>query len=174
MLFTFFIIFLITSLVSATYFYQKKIRYQYKFKHWCFDDIISFKLNGVRCFAKLKGLTKDYVIVELDSGGLLRLNMNDVVNEFLKWRTYYDECEQFMGKEPKFPYLINDSTNFNNDISDSDIEDIKTFGKPVSLMTEYDCLSLIKYLVDEELFEKANIIKKRLDDINLEKSKTKK
>lgn len=78
-------------------------------------------------------------------------------NKSLEWRTHFLECEKFMGKTPGFDHKLND--NLETKVSNGNFHNVS-----INLMNETQCHTYLKLAIDEENFEAAELIKKRLEN----------
>ena len=79
------------------------------------------------------------------------------VNKSQKWRDYYKSCEEYMGKEPAFDKGVNEE---NTSVESSD----KIDGHPIATMTETLCQVYLNKAIQEENYELANKLRKRMEN----------
>lgn len=75
-------------------------------------------------------------------------------NKSSTWRENYKSCKDYMGTNPKFSSLISDDTG----TIDGEIDGIK-----IELMNETQCQVYLKKAIEEENYEAAEKIRKRME-----------
>jgi hypothetical protein len=116
------------------------------------NDILSTKRKE---FAILKGWDLEHLYI--DCGDDMVYQVNWSVMNFNKsdvWRQNYEEAKKVMGVNPGFSGGIGD---------ESETTGKKVDGKPVDLMTEIECEVYLKQAIENEDYDTAELIKKRME-----------
>jgi phenylpropionate dioxygenase-like ring-hydroxylating dioxygenase large terminal subunit len=79
------------------------------------------------------------------------------INKSQKWRDYYTSCEEFMGMEPGFDKGVREG-NTSKNISDM------IDGHPIATMTETLCQVYLNKAIQEENYELADKLRKRMEN----------
>jgi hypothetical protein len=166
----FIIICVAIALIFLVYiFVFKKTDKQKKFSNWLINDCLMLKektpeydllqKNGYN-YALLKGWSEEAFYVSFDNnetGIITRCEWSVLqLNKSAYWRRNYEECVRDMGGiqpafNPKIGNVKNDKTNESN-------EDLN-----VELFNETQCQVYLKKAIDEENFELAARIRKRME-----------
>lgn len=77
-------------------------------------------------------------------------------NKSASWRRNYDKAEKIMGTKPGFPRGVKIITNPK--------ESININGTPIELLSEVECQVHLKKAIEEENYEMADLIRKRLEN----------
>ena len=156
------IVLLIIGLVVIWGSIQDKNR-RAKCKNWKVGDKLSlFRGNykdilerKKKSFATLKGW--DIKNLYIDCGDDMIYQVDWSVMNFNKsatWRKNYDEAKKVMGCDP----------GFSNSVGEESESTGKTYsGKPIDLMNEIECEVYLKKALDEEDYDTAELIKKRME-----------
>ena len=75
-------------------------------------------------------------------------------NKSASWRQNYDDAKKVMGCEPAF------TANIGNDTKSTGK---KVDGKPIDLMSEIECEVYLKQAIENEDYDTAELIKKRME-----------
>lgn len=133
------------------------IRRRKKSKNWDIGDLVKMKPRALvgsgNELLTLVGWNSDYIFVD-DGKHVNKCEWSDLdFNKSAEWRKNFFECEKYMGKEPLFSNVV------------SKITTKKTYdGKPIELMNEVECQVYLKKAIEEENFELAELIRKRLEN----------
>jgi hypothetical protein len=73
-------------------------------------------------------------------------------NKSALWRRNYDECKKYMGVDP----------GFNGELGESNSK-AKIHGKTIELLSEVECEVYLKIAIDEEDYDTAELIKRRME-----------
>lgn len=136
---------------------SKKSRKE-KSKHFQINDLVKIShmstLKEPQKLHRLVGWSEDYLFVD-EYGVTHRCNWNHLeYNKSWDWRRYRIECEKYMGKTPGFSGLIEEVKP-----SSQKIDEI-----PIDTMNETQCQVYLKQAIEEENFEVAELIRKRLEN----------
>ena len=117
-----------------------------------YNDILN---NKRKEFAILKGW--DIKNLYIDCGDDMVYQVDWSVMAFNKsaiWRKNYDEAKKVMGCNP----------GFSNSVGEESESTSKTYsGKPIDIMNEIECEVYLKKALDEEDYDTAELIKKRME-----------
>ena len=118
-------------------------------------DYSSILKRNRKEFATLKGWSLTDLYIDCGAGlvhkvewGVLLTNKSDV------WRQNYEEAKKVMGVNPGFSGGIGD---------ESESTGKKVDGKPVDLMNEIECEVYLKQAIENEDYDTAELIKKRME-----------
>jgi len=75
-------------------------------------------------------------------------------NKSAIWRRNYDECKTAMGVDPGFSSEIGESVKSS---------DKKIHGKPIELLSEVECSVFLKMAIEEEDYDSAELLRKRME-----------
>lgn len=141
-----------------------------KFKHWRVGDkILLYKKNAAsrtlenyhKEYATLLGWTTDYLYLDCGDNNTSQVSWGVMEgNKSATWRKNYDDAKKEMGVNPGFPY-----DGMSQDSNDDVLIPIgkKYDGKHIDLMTEIECHVYLKMALDNEDYNSAELIKKRLE-----------
>jgi hypothetical protein len=112
----------------------------------------------------LKNKNKDYAILKgwdlnhlyIDCGDDMVYQVNWSVMNFNKsdtWRKNYENAKKVMGCDPAFSGGVGDSNSVGRIY----------YGKPIDLMSEIECDVYLKRALNEEDYDTAELIKKRME-----------
>ena len=73
-------------------------------------------------------------------------------NKSALWRRNYDECKKYMGVDP----------GFNAELGESNSK-AKIHGKTIELLSEVECEVYLKIAINEEDYDTAELIKRRME-----------
>jgi len=141
-----------------------------QFRYWRVGDkILLYKKNSVsnilesygKEYDTLLGWTTDYLYLDCGDNITIQVKWNVMEgNKSAVWRNNYDDAKKAMGVNPGFPYDVM-SEYLNDDVF---IPIGKKYeGKPIDLMTEIECHVYLKMALDNEDYNSAELIKKRLE-----------
>ena len=106
-------------------------------------------------FATLEGWDLNNLYISCGNNMTYKVNWSVMTfNKSATWRQNYDEAKKVMGCEPGF-------TGGVGEISESTGK--KVDGKPVDLMNEIECEVYLKRAIENEDFDTAELIKKRME-----------
>lgn len=74
------------------------------------------------------------------------------LNKSALWRRNYDECKKYVGVDPRF----------NSELDESNSR-IKIRGNTIELLNEVECEVFFKISIDEEDYDTAELIKRRME-----------
>lgn len=117
-----------------------------------YNDIL---INKRKEFAILKGW--DLYNLYIDCGDDMVYQVSWSVMNFNKsatWRKNYDDAKKVMGCEPGFTGGVSESSKSTGK---------KVDGKPVDLMSEIECEVYLKKALENEDYDTAELIKKRME-----------
>lgn len=141
-----------------------------KFKHWRVGDkILLHKRNPAsnilesygKEYATLLGWTTDYLYIDCGDNLTSQVSWNVMEgNKSATWRKNYDDAKKEMGVNPGFPYDA--MSQYPDDNMFIPIGK-KYDGKYIDLMTEIECHVYLKMALENEDYNSAELIKKRLE-----------
>jgi len=106
-------------------------------------------------FATLEGWDLDNLYISCGNNMTYKVNWSVMnFNKSATWRQNYDDAKKVMGCEPGFTGGID---------GDSKSTGKKVDGKPVDLMNEIECEVYLKRAIENEDFDTAELIKKRME-----------
>lgn len=138
-----------------------------EFKDWQKGDLLILKpsskyssiltKNG-KDLAVLEGWTEDNLYIDCHAGYISKVSWDELsVNKSALWRRNYDEAKKVMGVDPGFSRVVSVS-------SVGKTSGGKTYdGKVIELLNEIECQVYLKKALEDEDFEVAELIKKRLE-----------
>jgi len=138
-----------------------------EFKDWQKGDLLILKpsskyssiltKNG-KDLAVLEGWTEDNLYIDCHAGYISKVSWDELsVNKSALWRRNYDEAKKVMGVDPGFSRVVGQSNVGKTSGG-------KTYdGKVIDLLNEIECQVYLKRALEEEDFEVAELIKKRLE-----------
>lgn len=154
-------IFLISFLTHLTKLNNRKS----EFKDWKVGDLLILKSSSNEYYeikksgksmARVLGWTEYYLYLEIDdsthqcSWDCFKDNKSAI------WRRNYDNCKSTMGVEPGFKPGVNDT-------SSSTLSGKQYDGKPIELLTEVECEVYLKKAIEDEDYDAAELIRKRME-----------
>jgi hypothetical protein len=118
-------------------------------------DYTSILTKNHKEFAILKGWSLTDLYIDCGDGLVYKVDW-DVLrdNKSGLWRQNYEEAKKVMGVNPGFSGAIGD---------ESETTGKKVDGKPVDLMNEIECEVYLKRAIENEDFDTAELIKKRME-----------
>ena len=122
------------------------------------DAILRMRLQNP-CTPQLAGFYEDYVFIKC---GNLTINMgwDDVMyNKSQTWRKFYSESKKFMGQEPGFQDILMEVNSQSGSNSESTTE------LDVRFLTEIECKVYLDIALENEDYELADKLRKRLDEL---------
>lgn len=157
------VILLIIALIGVGGSIQDKNR-KAKCKNWKVGDKLSL-CRGNRYYDILQQKKREFAILKgwdlenlyIDCGDNMIYQVDWQVMNFNKsaiWRENYENAKNFMGCDPGFSGGVGESSESTG----------KTYsGKPIDLMTEIECEVYLKKALEEEDYDTAELIKKRME-----------
>ena len=156
------VILLIIAMIGVGGSIQEKNR-RSRCKNWKIGDKLA--VNGIQYKNILKEKRKDYAILKgwdldnlyIDCGDNMVYQVDWSTLNFNKsaiWRENYENAKKVMGCDPGFSGGVPDECSSTNRIYD---------GKPIDLMTEIECEVYLKKALEEEDYDTAELIKKRME-----------
>jgi hypothetical protein len=156
------IVLLIVAMIGVGGSIQDKNR-RTKCKNWkvgdklslCRGDHYQILKNNNKEFATLEGWDLNNLYISCGNNMTYQVNWSVLnFNKSATWRHNYDEAKKVMGCEP----------GFTGGVSESSKSTGKTYsGKPIDLMTEIECEVYLKKALEEEDYDTAELIKKRME-----------
>jgi hypothetical protein len=118
-------------------------------------DYSSILTKNHKEFAILKGWSLTDLYIDCGGGSVYKVDW-DVLrdNKSDLWRQNYEEAKKVMGVNPGFAGTIGD---------ESETTGKKVDGKPVDLMNEIECEVYLKKAIENEDYDTAELIKKRME-----------
>ena len=153
---------LILAIIGISGFIQDRNR-KARCKDWKVGDKLS--LNRGDHYNVLQKSNKEFAILEgwdlnnlyINCGTKMTYQVNWSVMNFNKsasWRQNYEEAKKVMGCEPGFTGGVSESSKSTGK---------KVEGKPIDLMNEIECEVYLKKALEEEEYDTAELIKKRME-----------
>jgi hypothetical protein len=106
-------------------------------------------------FATLEGWDLNNLYISCGNNMTYQVNWNVMnFNKSATWRQNYDDAKKVMGCEPGFTGGVGESSKSTGK---------KVDGKPVDLMNEIECEVYLKRAIENEDFNAAELIKKRME-----------
>jgi hypothetical protein len=136
-----------------------------EFKDWKVGDLLILESNSSeyheikksgKSMARVLGWTEYYLYLEIDdsthqcSWDCFKDNKSAI------WRRNYENCKSTMGIEPGFKPGVSDT-------SSSTLSGKKFDGKPIELLTEVECEVYLKKAIEDEDYDAAELIRKRME-----------
>ena len=151
----------ITLIVWLSYELKIKLRKD-EFKDWVVGDKLILQKNSLEYralektnadLATLVGWSKYNVYIKIgNSTHKCEWSCFDA-NKSAIWRRNYEECKTTMGKNPGFTSELNVTSSSGS----------KIHGKPIELLSEIECEVFLKQAIEEEDYDTAELIKKRME-----------
>jgi hypothetical protein len=134
-----------------------------EFKDWKVGDLLILRSNSQELYelqklgksmAKVVGWTEYNLYLEI--GDSTRQCSWDCFkdNKSAIWRRNYENCKSTMGVEPGFKPGVNDISSLSGKEYD---------GKPIELLTEVECEVYLKKAIEDEDYDAAELIRKRME-----------
>ena len=118
-------------------------------------DYISILKENRKEFAILKGWSLTDLYIDCGAGLVHKVDWDVLLtNKSDVWRQNYEEAKKVMGVNPGFSGGICD---------ESESTGKKVDGKPVDLMNEVECEVYLKQAIENEDYDTAELIKKRME-----------
>jgi hypothetical protein len=115
------------------------------------NDILSTKRKE---YAILKGWDLDHLYIDCGDDMVYQVNWSVMnFNKSDNWRRNYENAKKVMGCDPAFSGGVGDSNPIGRIYE----------GKPIDLMTEIECEVYLKKALDDEDYDTAELIKKRME-----------
>jgi hypothetical protein len=106
-------------------------------------------------YATLKGWSLTDLYIDCGDGLVHKVEWDVLLtNKSDVWRQNYEEAKKVMGVNPGFSGSIGD---------ESETTGKKVDGKPVDLMSEIECEVYLKQAIENEDYDTAELIKKRME-----------
>jgi len=120
-----------------------------------YGDYSSIVAKSHKEFAILKGWSLTDLYIDCGDGSTYKVDW-DVLrdNKSDLWRQNYEEAKKVMGVNPGFSGGVGD---------ESETTGKKVDGKPVDLMSEIECEVYLKQAIENEDYDTAELIKKRME-----------
>jgi hypothetical protein len=132
-----------------------------EFKDWIVGDKLILKTSSVeyteiqklnQTFGNVVGWNVDNIYLKIgDTTHKCEWSCFDS-NKSALWRRNYDECKKYMGVDP----------GFNAELGESNSK-AKIHGKTIELLTEVQCEVYLKIAINEEDYDTAELIKRRME-----------
>jgi hypothetical protein len=120
-----------------------------------YGDYSSILKQHRKEFAILKGWSLTDLYIDCGDGSVYKVDWEVLRdNKSDLWRQNYEEAKKVMGINPGFSGCIGD---------ESETIGKKVDGKPVDLMNEIECEVYLKKAIENEDFDTAELIKKRME-----------
>jgi hypothetical protein len=111
--------------------------------------------NKHKKYAVLEGWSLSDLYINCGDGFVSKVNWSVLnTNKSANWRQNYDEAKEVMGCAPNFSSGIGE---------DSESTGKKVDGKPIDLMNEIECEVYLKQALENEDYDTAELIKKRME-----------
>jgi hypothetical protein len=156
------IVLLIVAMIGVGSSIQDKNR-RARCKNWKVGDKLSLckgRHNDIlehrkKEYAILKGWDLENLYIDCGDGMIYQVNWSVMnFNKSATWRKNYEDAKKVMGCDPGFSGGVGDSSESTG----------KTYsGKPIDLMTEIECEVYLKKALDDEDYDTAELIKKRME-----------
>ncbi len=149
----------------VTYVLHSSKKVAEKTKDWKVGDLLILRSSfneklreANQMYGELRAWDERYVYVRIGDS-CSQYDYDEIThNKSLTWRQNYDDCEKFMGgQKPAFSRNIKQE-EFGNGGSDK-----KIHGKHISELTETECQVYLKECIENEWYEKAEMIKKQME-----------
>lgn len=116
--------------------------------------------NAGRKYAILLGWTITHVFLDLGDNACTKCEHKIVGrNKSAHWRKNFDEAKGFMNKEPKFSRNLQGENSISLSSQKNDFLD----GKVLELLNETECEVYLKKAIDEENYQMAEKIRRRME-----------
>ena len=134
-----------------------------EYKDWVVGDKIIIKTNSIEYdYLKKANLTMATLVGWNENNIYLRIGKLNVKsdwdcfdsNKSAVWRRNYNECKKAMGVEPGFTPGVDESKPSSGKM---------VLEKPIELLNEVECEVFLKKALEEEDYETAELIKKRME-----------
>ena len=120
-----------------------------------YGDYSSILKQHRKEFAILKGWSLTDLYIDCGDGSVYKVDWDVLTNNKSDlWRQNYEEAKKVMGVNPGFSGGIGD---------ESESTGKKVDGKPVDLMNEIECEVYLKQAIENEDYDTAELIKKRME-----------
>jgi hypothetical protein len=156
------VVLVIVVLIGVYYVIQNKNRKD-KCKNWKVGDKLSLIRGDYynvleknnKEFATLEGWDLDNLYISCGNNITYQVNWSVMAfNKSATWRQNYDKAKKVMGCKPGFTGGVGESSKSTGK---------KVDGKPVDLMNEIECEVYLKKALENEDFDTAELIKKRME-----------
>ena len=118
-------------------------------------DYTSILKQNRKEYATLKGWSLTDLYIDCGAGLVHKVEWDVLLtNKSDVWRQNYEEAKKVMGVNPGFSGSIGD---------ESETTGKKVDGKPVDLMNEIECEVYLKQAIENEDYDTAELIKKRME-----------
>jgi hypothetical protein len=138
-------------------------------KDWKIGDLVKVSdnvttIHDTKILHKLLGWNQDHIFVEEDYVAH-KCDWSQIeFNKSAEWRKNYDDCEKFMGSKPYIPRTIKNLEDVIKEI-DVPITGPIYYDKEINKLSEIECEILLNKAIEEENFEIAELIKRRLESL---------
>jgi hypothetical protein len=125
-------------------------------------DVAYKALNASgKTYAKLCGWSMDSVYVDVHDGSVYKIDWSEVkLNKSATWRKNYEEAKKVMGTNPDFsPEIVQQGKSKSSTSSTGG----KIDGKEIDLLSEVECQVYLKLAIEEEDYQSAELIRKRME-----------
>ena len=120
-----------------------------------YGDYSSIVDKNHKDFATLKGWDLEHLYIDCGDDMVYQVNWSVMnFNKSATWRKNYEEAKKVMGCDPAFSGGVGESSESTGRIYD---------GKPIDLMNEIECEVYLKKALEEEDYDTAELIKKRME-----------
>jgi hypothetical protein len=120
-----------------------------------YGDYSSIVTKNHKEFAILKGWSLTDLYIDCGDGSVYKVDWDVLLNNKSDlWRQNYEEAKKVMGVNPGFSGGVGD---------ESESTGKKVEGKPVDLMSEIECEVYLKKAIENEDYDTAELIKKRME-----------
>jgi len=113
--------------------------------------------NGNTNVVKLSGWNEESVMFEFGNKVFIEEWKAIDMNKSDYWRTQFNNCKGFMGKDPSFTPVVTDvvpSSTSNTDMID---------GQPIETLSETMCEAYLRQALNQENYELAEKLRKRME-----------
>ncbi len=139
-------------------------------KDWKIGDLIKVTDSGTtisdtKTLHKLLGWNENNVFVEEDYVAHKCTWSQILFNKSAEWRKNYDDCEKFMGSKPHIPRVIKNLDEYIKEVEESSEVGPTYYDKEINKLSETECIVLLNKAIEEENFEMAELIKRRMESL---------
>jgi hypothetical protein len=162
---------LLSVILSRIISYSRKLNRRNRYKYWELGDkltIHSYTKYGRllnennKDYATLKGWTDKNLYIDVGDGFVYKTDWSVLdLNKSAYWRQNYDEAKQAMKKDPQFSREVKETKTVK---IGGPIKGKTYDGKPIDLLTEIECQVYLKKAIEEENYDMAELIKKRMEN----------
>jgi hypothetical protein len=161
----FFVALWLSSFIKRLIFKSKK----YISKGWKIGDLVKVTdsgttINDTKSLHTLLGWNLEYVFLEEDFVVHKCSWSHIVFNKSAEWRRNYDECEKFMNVKPEIPRSIMNLDDMKQEFEEP-LSGPSYYDKEINKLNETECNILLNKAIEEENFEIAELIKRRIQSL---------